>query len=135
MVSTGNEYYGEVASGLGNILRTFGWQGGTSANISGLPSGDTYSWHVKARNAAGESPDWSSTRTFTVKPAVPSNLSAQVSSCRQITLTWSDNSGSEAGYQIYRDGTLVGQVGANTTSLVDGGLIGETSILTLFVLI
>ncbi len=35
-------------------------------------------------------------------------------------VTWTDNSGSEDGYKIYRDGTEVGSVGANGTSFTDG---------------
>jgi len=123
--STGNEYYGEVWGGPGGTL-TFGWQGGTSKDIGSQWAGYTYSWHVKARNGAGES-GWSDTWTFTVKPAAPSNLSAQTASCSQINLYWDDNSGNEEGYKVYRDGSYVGQVGMNTTSYQDTGLSENTS--------
>ena len=123
--ATGNEYYGEVWGGPGGTL-TFGWQSGTSKDIGSQWAGYTYSWHVKARNGAGTS-DWSSTWTFTVKPAAPSNLSAQTASCSQINLYWTDNSGNEEGYKIYRNGSYVGQVGMNATSYQDTGLNGNTS--------
>jgi murein DD-endopeptidase MepM/ murein hydrolase activator NlpD len=123
--ATGNEYYGEVWGGPGGTL-TFGWQSGTSKDIGPQWAGYTYSWHVKARNDAGTS-DWSSTWTFTVKPAAPSNLSAQTASCSQVNLYWTDNSGNEEGYKIYRNGSYVGQVGMNATSYQDTGLNGNTS--------
>jgi murein DD-endopeptidase MepM/ murein hydrolase activator NlpD len=123
--ATGNEYYGEVWGGPGGTL-TFGWQSGTSKDIGSQWAGYTYSWHVKARNDAGTS-DWSSTWTFTVKPAAPSNLSAQTASCSQVNLYWTDNSGNEEGYKIYRNGSYVGQVGMNATSYQDTGLNGNTS--------
>jgi hypothetical protein len=123
--ATGNEYYGEIWGGPGGTL-TFGWQSGTSRDIGSQWAGYTYSWHVKARNGAGES-GWSSTWTFTVKPAAPSNLSAQTASCSQINLYWNDNSGNEEGYKIYRNGSYVGQVGMNATSYEDTGLSDNTS--------
>jgi len=122
--ATGNEYYGEVWGGPGGTL-TFGWQSGTSKDIGSQWAGYTYSWHVKARNSAGTS-NWSSTWTFTVKPAAPSNLSAQAASCSQVNLYWTDNSGNEEGYKIYRNGSYVGQVGMNATSYQDTGLNGNT---------
>jgi len=123
--ATGNEYYGEVWGGPGGTL-TFGWQGPTSKNIGAQWAGYTYSWHVKARNSAGES-GWSSTRTFTVRPAAPSNLSAQAVSCHQVNLYWTDNSSNEEGYRIYRNGSQVGQVGMNATSYQDDSLNENTS--------
>ena len=123
--ATGNEYYGEIWGGPGGTL-TFGWQSGTSKNIGSQWAGYTYSWHVKARNGAGQS-GWSSTWTFTVRPAAPSNLSAQATSCNQVTLYWTDNSGNEEGYKIYRNGSYVGQVGMNATSYQDTGLSENTT--------
>jgi len=108
---------------------TFDWQGPTSKNIGAQWAGYTYSWHVEARNSAGES-GWSSTRTFTVRPTAPSNLSAQAVSCSQINLHWSDNSSNEEGYRIYRNDffhSLVDQVGANTTNYQDTGLSANTT--------
>lgn len=123
--ATGNEYYGEIWGGPAGTL-TFGWQSGTSKDIGSQWAGYTYSWHVKARNGAGES-GWSSTWTFTVKPAAPSSLDAQTASCNQVNLYWNDNSGNEEGYKVYRNGSYVGQVGMNGTSYQDTGLNGNTS--------
>jgi murein DD-endopeptidase MepM/ murein hydrolase activator NlpD len=117
--TTGDQYYGEVWDGPGGTL-TFGWQNETLKNIGSQWAGYTYSWHVKARNSVGES-GWSSTWTFTVRPAAPSNLDAQTASCSQINLYWNDNSGNEEGYKVYRNGFYIGQVGMNTTSYKDTG--------------
>ncbi|HUW96259.1 MAG TPA: pre-peptidase C-terminal domain-containing protein [Anaerolineae bacterium] len=123
--ATGDEYYGEVLGGPGGTL-TFGWQSGTSKNIGSQWAGYLYSWHVKARNSAGDS-GWSSLWTFTVKPAAPSNLSAQAASCSQVNLYWDDISGNEEGYKIYRNGSYVGQVGADTRTYQNTGLSENTS--------
>jgi surface antigen len=122
---TGDEYYGEVWGGPAGTTY-FGWQSSTCRNIGSQWAGYTYSWHVRARNSAGTS-GWSNTWTFTVRPAAPSNLSAQAASCSQVNLTWNDNSGNEEGYRIYRNGSYVGQVGMNTTSHQDTGLGENTS--------
>ncbi len=119
-VTGATEYYAEYWGGPAGTLNS-GWQSGTSWYIGSQWAGYTYSWHVKARNDAGES-GWSDTWTFTVKPAAPSNLSGQTASCSQINLYWNDNSGNEEGYKIYRNGSYVGQVGMNTTSYQDTGL-------------
>ena len=123
--STGDEYYGEIWGGPGGTS-SFGWQSTTSKSLTSLRAGYTYSWHIKARNSAGPG-DWSVTWTFTVKPATPSNLSAQAASCNQVNLSWTDNSANEEGYKIYRNGACVGQVGANVASYQDTGLSENTS--------
>lgn len=122
--STGDQYYGEFWGGPGGTI-SFDWQSGTSKSIGSQWAGYLYYWHVKARNSAGES-GWSNTRTFTVKPGAPSNLTAVAASCNQINLSWNDNSGNEEGYKIYRNGIYLGHVGANATSYQDTGLSGNT---------
>lgn len=123
--ATGDEYSGEVWGGPVGTL-PFDQTSGTCKNIGSPWAGYTYSWHVRARNSAGQS-DWSSTWTFTVKPAAPSNLSAQTASCSQINLYWTDNSGKEEGYRIYRNGSPVGQVGMNSTNYQNTGLNENTN--------
>lgn len=123
--ATGNEYYGEIWGGPAGTL-TFGWQGETCQTIGTQWAGYTYSWHVKARNSAGES-GWSSTWTFTVRPNAPSELVAQAVACDQINLSWTDNSGNEEGYKVYRNGVYIGEVGADVTSYWDTGIAENTS--------
>ncbi len=62
-----------------------------------------------------------------MKPATPTNLSAQAVSRTQVNLSWTDNSGNEAGYQIYRGGSLLTQVGLNTTTYQDTSASCNTS--------
>jgi hypothetical protein len=123
--ATGSEYYGEVMGGPA-VTTYFGWQTGISKNIGAQWAGYVYSWHVKARNSYGES-GWSFAPTFTVLPAAPTNLSTAVVSCNQINLSWSDNSGNEEGYKVYRNGSLIATLGSNITSYQDAGLTGNTS--------
>lgn len=123
--ATGSEYYGEIWGGPGGTL-TFGWQGETSKNIGSQWPGYTYSWHVKARNSAGES-GWSSTRTFTVRPAAPSGLSSHVVSCSRIDLSWTGNSENIDGYKIYRNGSYLDQVGSGVTTYQSAGLSENTT--------
>lgn len=119
-----SEYFGEITGGPAPL--TFGWQGSTNKYIGPQWAGYTYAWHVKARNGNGESP-WSSTWALTVRPATPTNLTASANSCNQVSLSWADRSGNEEGYYIYRNGTAIGQVGANTTSYSDQGVTGNVS--------
>lgn len=120
-----NEYYAEYWGGPAGTISS-GWQAGTSWFIGSQWAGYTYSWHVKARNAGGES-SWSDTWTFTVRPGAPSNLSAEAVSCNQVNLSWTDNSGSEEGYKIYRDGSLIGQVGMDITTYQDTSVNENTT--------
>lgn len=123
--ATGDEYLGEVWGGPDGPI-SFGWQSETWKYLASLWGGYTYSWRVKAGNSAGES-DWSSIKGFTVRPAAPTDLTAQAASCSQVNLYWSDKSASEEGFRIYRGGLPVGQVGANVTSYSDAGLSQNTT--------
>jgi titin len=65
-------------------------------------------------------------------PASPTGLSATASSTSAITLRWSDRSSSEQGFWIERrTGTgawaRIGQVGANSTALINIGLTAGTT--------
>jgi hypothetical protein len=121
----GNEYYAEFWGGPGGTLNS-GWQSGTSWAIGAQWAGYTYSWRVRARNNTGTG-DWSGTRTFVVRPGAPTDLAAQAVSCTDSALQWSDNSGNEEGYRIYRDGTPIATVGADVTSFQDTSLRQDTT--------
>jgi hypothetical protein len=121
----GTEYYAEFWGGPGGTINS-GWQSGALWNIGSQWAGYSYSWRVKARNASGES-GWSTIWTFTVRPGSPSGLGGSTPSCSQVNLSWNDNSGSEEGYRIYRNSSLVGQTGANVTTYQDSGLSGNTT--------
>jgi hypothetical protein len=65
-VAGATEYQIEWWGGPYSKTQPCGWSSSTSCHIGGVAEGNTYSWHVKARNSAGESP-WSGTWTFTIQ--------------------------------------------------------------------
>jgi carboxypeptidase T len=80
--------------------------GVTSYSDIGLASSTSYSYRVRAYNAAGDS-GYSNTASATtavapVPPAAPTNLKATAASIRQIDLSWTDNSTNEEGFRIER---------------------------------
>lgn len=55
-------------------------------------------------------------------PDAPSNLIGEPVSQNIVSLQWSDNSNNEDGFKIYRDGSIVATVRANSTTYQDAGL-------------
>lgn len=78
-----------------------------------LSSSTSFSYAVRAYDAAGNLSPASNTATVTTKLAPPTNLAASVGA-QSIILTWASVN-SAAGYDIYRNGALAGSV--NTASL------------------
>ena len=123
----------------GYIVRRNGTQVATPIATSyvdaGLSGGQTYSYTVAARDAAGnispDSPSRSVTTPVpppvdTIAPSVPTSLVATPGS-NAISLTWgasTDNVG-VTGYVVRRNGTPVATSAA--TSYVDSGLIASTT--------
>lgn len=111
-----------------------GTANGTSYIDSGLSVNTTYSYTVKAYDAAGNK-SAASSPPATVKtgapdteaPSVPQNVSATASSSSSATITWSASSDNVAvtGYEVYRNGVKVGTTA--TTSYTDTGLAASTS--------
>ena len=96
------------------------------------PLPGTYSYTVRAVDAAVNLSDESNTATATVpdvtKPTAPGNLTAHAANPGQIDLAWqasTDNIG-VTGYDIYRDDQPYTSVGPNTTSYSDGVLAPAT---------
>lgn len=88
----------------------------------------TYTYLVEAYKTAscGWQRESNTATASTVLPPAPSSLSATALSTTEIKLTWSDNTGSEDGFKIYRcmgvgcsDFSLLTTVGANTTNFTD----------------
>jgi len=75
-----------------------------------LPSA-TYSYRVRATNAAGNSP-YTNTATATTGPntlpAAPSNVQILATGNNYLTVGWNDNSNNETGFQIQRSTTAAG---------------------------
>ncbi|RPH28431.1 MAG: T9SS C-terminal target domain-containing protein [Bacteroidales bacterium] len=108
---------------------------GTTYNVTGLTANTSYSFYVKAKDAAGNISAASNTinvttlvSTDTQAPTAPTNLAASSIAQTTLTLSWTastDNVG-VTGYDVYRGGTtLVGSTA--TTSLNVTGLTANTS--------
>ena len=114
-------------------IATTGANGVSYAN-TGLASGTTYYYRVRAYNASGNS-GYSNEAGATTKdtiPAAPTSLTATAASDTQINLTWAQSMPNEDGFRIYRsvDGTtftLVATVGINVVSYSNTGLAANTT--------
>ena len=108
----------------------------TSYTVTGLTAGTSYSFTVKAKDAAGNVSAASSavaastksgTVTDTTAPSAPTGLTAGTATTTSIPLSWTastDNVG-VTGYDVYRGSTLVGS--STTTSYTVSGLTAGTS--------
>jgi fibronectin type 3 domain-containing protein len=97
----------------------------TSYSDKSVIGGVTYSYTVRALDAAGNVSDPSNTDTVTAtagsadteRPTAPANLNATAVSPTQVTLSWqpsSDNVG-VTGYKAYREGALIASLGTTTS--------------------
>lgn len=110
----------------------------TTYSSTGLTASTSYSYQVRAYNPAGDS-GYSNiasavTQSAPALPAAPTNLIATVISKSQINLTWTDNSGNEAGFRIERckgstctNFALIATVGANAISYSNTKLTANTT--------
>jgi hypothetical protein len=123
---SGVEYYFECLTPGGNHS---GWQDGTTYEDTGLTTGTTYTYHVKARDKSPQQNEtaWSTSESATPVcplPADPTILTATASACDQINLSWTDNSDNETSFKIERstDGSIfseINSVGAGVTTYSD----------------
>lgn len=119
----------------------------TEANVdyhgdTGLPSGTTFTYRVRAFNGSGNS-GWSNTSTSTtlsVLPAAPTGLAVRAGSfgtgknkVPYVDLAWVDNASNETSYVVERctgssctNFTVRATVGANTTSYRDNAVAKRT---------
>ncbi len=108
----------------------------TSFGDTGLSASTTYTYRVRAANAAGNS-GYSNEASATTDdppqpPADPSGLTATANGASQIDLAWTDNSSNEDNFKIERhagDGNFaeIATVGADVTSFGDTGLSVSTT--------
>jgi len=93
----------------------------TSYSVTGLSASTTYSFYVKAKDAAGNVSSASSTLSVTTStasdtqaPTAPTGLAASGVTSSSLTLSWTASTDNVAvtGYDVYRNGTLL----ASTTS-------------------
>jgi chitodextrinase len=108
----------------------------TTFQNTGLSASTTYSYAVRALDAAGNlsAPSASASATTqgvatdTTAPSTPAGLTATAVSASQINLSWgaaTDNVG-VTGYNVYRGGTLIANLGA-VTAFQNNGLSGATT--------
>jgi N-acetylmuramoyl-L-alanine amidase/chitodextrinase len=109
-----------------------GTSAGTAYTDTGLTPGTDYTYEVRAKDAYSNVSDWSApavahTPTDGEAPSVPTNLVANATSSTTVALGWTastDNAG-VAGYDIRRDGAIIGS--SATNSYNDSGLTAGTS--------
>src|SRR5580692_11499324 len=113
----------------------------TTFNDTGLTSSTSYSYRVRANDAAGNNSAYSNTASATTltppdttPPTAPTNLTATAASTTQINLTWtaSTDSVGVTGYKVERCSGAgcanFTQIGApTTTTFNDTGLTASTS--------
>ena len=89
-------------------------------SFADTPPPGTYSYMVRAYNTCGTSPN-SNADDGTRLPAAapPTNCTASDNDCEFITVEWTDESSTETGFRVYRDGDLAGEVAANVTTYDD----------------
>jgi fibronectin type 3 domain-containing protein len=101
---------------------------GFNLKTTDLPDGD-HLLITKAYDAAGNMA--SDSYKIKVKnadiqlPPAPKDVKVTAPSYNKVTITWSPSPGA-SGYQIFRDGVPIAQVGANATSYTDTGLMAGT---------
>ncbi|CAN7414300.1 fibronectin type III domain-containing protein [Pseudoduganella sp. LjRoot289] len=98
---------------------------------TGLASGSSYSYTVKAVTAGGstgaESAAVNATTSGSPPPlAIPANLAVTGQTGTTVSLAWSAASGA-TGYHVYRDGAKVNATPVSATSYTDSGLAASTS--------
>jgi hypothetical protein len=91
----------------------------TSYDDPTATAGTTYEYCVRAYNDCGESGQVCDDGTRLAPPAAPSGCVASDDLCDKVSFSWTDNSADESGFNIYRDGSPLGSVGANVTSYDD----------------
>ena len=119
----------QIATVAGNV---------TNYANTGLNASTSYSYRVRAFNAAGNS-EYSNTASAVTQsvptvPVAPANLVAKSISKSQINLTWTDNASNETGFKIERckgatctNFVQIATVGANLTSYSSTGLSANST--------
>src|SRR5207248_694966 len=106
----------------------------TSFSDHGLSSTAAYTYRVRAINNGGAS-DWSNEASSYVvlpAPAAPTGLTAQAVTGDQMGLSWTDNSGDEFAFALWRksgtgDYQRIAVLSPNVTSYSDRSLIPDVA--------
>ncbi|HMK27314.1 MAG TPA: PQQ-dependent sugar dehydrogenase [Chitinophagaceae bacterium] len=108
---------------------------GTSYNVTGLSPSTTYSYYVKAKDAAGNQSTASSTLNVTTAspdtepPTSPTNLSAAAIAQTSFTLRWAPSTDNVAvtGYDVYKNNIKINPSNITNTSYDVTGLSSATT--------
>lgn len=107
--------------------------GVTAYSDTGVTSGRTYTYRVRAFNAYGDSAytDPASATTPAPPPTAPSRLTVRAASMTQINLSWKDMSSNETGFYVECslngvNWSRVATLAANTTTYASTGLTRNT---------
>ncbi|WP_027411646.1 zinc-dependent metalloprotease [Aquimarina muelleri] len=107
---------------------------GTSYSVTGLTANTTYTFRVKAKDAAGNVSDFSNTLTVTTKetrdtqaPSVPANVTASNVEETSLSLSWSASTDNVAvtGYDVYQGDRMITSVSGISSSVT--GLTANTT--------
>ncbi|MEU4148647.1 discoidin domain-containing protein [Streptomyces parvulus] len=109
----------------GELLTSVG--GNVTAYTDTRPGGATVTYHVRAKDAAGNVSGNSNTVTRrgddgdTQAPTAPSNLALAEPAAGQVKLTWSPSSDNKGvtGYDVYADNRLLKSVAGDVTTYTD----------------
>jgi subtilase family serine protease len=123
---TGYHLY-EQENGQSVLVGTYA-AGVTSATISNLTAGTTYSFELEAYNSSGTAAtSWvqATTQTATTTVSAPQNLTATATSTTSVQLSWTASAGA-TGYRVYEyvsgQAVQVASLGASATSTTISGL-------------
>ena len=81
--------------------------------------GTTYRYCVSAYNGCGESDSCCHDGIRQAPPAAPTDLAASENYCDKVALSWTDNSGDEDGFYIYRNADKLDSVGVDVQAYED----------------
>jgi chitodextrinase len=109
----------------------------TTYNVTGLSSGITYSFTIKAKDAVNNISPASSALAITTltpdtqAPSVPAGLTASNLTATSFTLNWSASTDNVAitGYDVFKDGIKINTVDVTTTNFNITGLVNGTTYL------
>jgi large repetitive protein len=127
---------GETNYSIGNTTVSLNVQGNTTQmaqiqNVTADANGDVLITLTKGNGASAGYINGLVIESYAGDPSIfyPSNLNATALTKTSIQLNWNDNSFNEAGFEVFQSTTgengtysLIGTVGANTTSFVNNGL-------------
>jgi predicted phage tail protein len=130
---TGFELEMKFVGGNFNLKVTLGADVAAYNDVD-LESGKTYTYRVRAVNAAGASPYSDEvTGTTATLPIAPADLTVGGVGLSTIALSWVDAASNETGYEVERkasgdpDFALVASLAADSRDLSDGGLLPGTT--------